>query len=203
MSRLELFRRNASKRKLTHKEKSPQVLPQPRQLSKYSRALITTLPTFASRNGKPKTLRDVFDDLSDVDGQKTTIIELTAESTLLTAARLKNNQIISYVELLNVPRQNNTPLNIELKHYAIRRVMETKARPKQMPHCRRGHWKFRLFCRGKYLSSTPTITPILVVLTSLFRDFRDSARRTVKSTVASIFYTLNSKCRLLRDIFSL
>ena len=68
-----------------------------------------------------------------VNGQKTTVIELTAESPLLTVARMKNNQIISYdVELLNVPGQKNTPLNIELKHYAIRRVMETKAHPKQM-----------------------------------------------------------------------
>lgn len=68
-----------------------------------------------------------------INGQKTTVIELTAESPLLTIARLKNNQIISYdVELLNIPKQKNTPLNIELKHYAIRRVMETKAHPKQM-----------------------------------------------------------------------
>ena len=68
-----------------------------------------------------------------INGQKTTVIELTAESPLLTVARLKNNQIISYdVELLNIPNQKNTPLNIELKHYAIRRVMETKAHPKQM-----------------------------------------------------------------------
>ena len=68
-----------------------------------------------------------------VNGQKTTVIELTAEPPLLMLARLKNNQIISYdIELLNVPGQKNTPLNIELKHYAIRRVMETKAHPKQM-----------------------------------------------------------------------
>ena len=68
-----------------------------------------------------------------INGQKTTVIELTAESPLLTIARLKNNQIISYdVELLNIPKQKNTPLNIELKHYAIRRVIETKAHPKQM-----------------------------------------------------------------------
>ena len=68
-----------------------------------------------------------------INGQKTTVIELTAESPLLTVARTKNNQIISYdVELLNVPNQKNTPLNIELKHYAIRRVIETKAHPKQM-----------------------------------------------------------------------
>ena len=68
-----------------------------------------------------------------INGQKTAVIELTAESPLLTVARLKNNQIISYdVELLNIPKQKNTPLNIALKHYAIRRVIETKAHPKQM-----------------------------------------------------------------------
>lgn len=68
-----------------------------------------------------------------INGQQTTVIELTAESPLLTLARLKNNQIISYdAELLNVPKQKNTPLNIALKHYAIRRVIETKAHTKQM-----------------------------------------------------------------------
>ena len=68
-----------------------------------------------------------------INGQKTTVIELTEESPLLKVARLKNNQIISYdVELLNIPKQKNTPLNIELKHYAIRRVIETKAHPKQL-----------------------------------------------------------------------
>lgn len=68
-----------------------------------------------------------------VNGQNARVIELTAESPLLKLVRIKNNQIISYdVELLNVPKQKNTPLNIELKHYAIRRVMETKSHSKQM-----------------------------------------------------------------------
>ena len=88
-------------------------------------------------NGEKKYIKDKIIPARFVDctinGQKTTVIELTAESPLLTIARLKNNQIISYdVELLNIPKQKNTPLNIELKHYAIRRVMETKAHPKQM-----------------------------------------------------------------------
>ena len=88
-------------------------------------------------NGEKKYIKDKIIPARFVDctvnGQKTTVIELTAESPLLTLARLKNNQIISYdVELLNTPNQKNTPLNIELKHYAIRRVMETKAHPKQM-----------------------------------------------------------------------
>ena len=88
-------------------------------------------------NGEKKYIKDKIIPARFVDctinGQKTTVIELTTESPLLTIARLKNNQIISYdVELLNIPKQKNTPLNIELKHYAIRRVMETKAHPKQM-----------------------------------------------------------------------
>ena len=88
-------------------------------------------------NGAKKYIKDKIIPARFVDctinGQKTTVIELTAESPLLTIARLKNNQIISYdVELLNIPKQKNTPLNIALKHYAIRRVIETKAHPKQM-----------------------------------------------------------------------
>ena len=88
-------------------------------------------------NGEKKYIKDKIIPARFVDctinGQKTTVIELIAESPLLTIARLKNNQIISYdVELLNIPKQKNTPLNIALKHYAIRRVIETKAHPKQM-----------------------------------------------------------------------
>ena len=68
-----------------------------------------------------------------VNGQKTSVIELTEESPILTMAHLKNDQLLTYnVELLNMPNQKNTPLNIALKHYAIRRVIETKMHPKQM-----------------------------------------------------------------------
>lgn len=107
-----------------------------------------------------------------INGQKTTVIELTAESPLLTVARLKNNQIISYdVELLNVPGQKNTPLNIELKHYAIRRVMETKAHPKQM---------------------TPSITFEDVLAKCRISDADNKKKHRVRETLKAVFEHLLS-----------
>lgn len=68
-----------------------------------------------------------------INGQKSSIIELLDESPLLTVAKLKNEQILSYdVTLLDVPGQNNTPLLIAVKHYVMRRIMEIIAHPKQM-----------------------------------------------------------------------
>lgn len=69
-----------------------------------------------------------------INGQKTIGIEMTAESPLLQVAKLKNNQILSCdMALLHVPKQKNTPLNIELKHYVLRRVLEIMAH-RQMRH---------------------------------------------------------------------
>lgn len=69
-----------------------------------------------------------------INGQKTTVIELMAESPLLKVAKLKNNQILTCdIALLNVPKQKNTPLNIELKHYALRRVLEIIAHHQMTP----------------------------------------------------------------------
>ena len=68
-----------------------------------------------------------------INGQKTTIIELIAESPLWTVAHLKNDQIISFkTALLDMPNQNNSPMLITVKHYVIHRVMEIKAHAKQM-----------------------------------------------------------------------
>lgn len=102
-----------------------------------------------------------------VNGQKTKVIEFTAESPLLKLARVKNNQIISYdVELLNVPKQKNTPLNIELKHYAIRRVIETKAHPRQM---------------------TPSITFADVLEKCRIADADNKKKHRVRETLKAIF----------------
>lgn len=61
------------------------------------------------------------------NGQMTTIIHFLAESPLLTCARLKNNQLISYdTRLLNVPRQRNTVKVIAIKNYVLIRVLEIK-----------------------------------------------------------------------------
>ena len=59
-----------------------------------------------------------------VNGQITTIIEFTDESPLVKIARAKK-QILTYpVSVLNIPKQNNTPLVIMIKNYVIRRVLE-------------------------------------------------------------------------------
>lgn len=59
-----------------------------------------------------------------VNGQIATIIEFTDESPLAKIARAKK-QILTYpVSLLNIPKQNNTPLIIMIKNYVIRRVLE-------------------------------------------------------------------------------
>lgn len=60
-----------------------------------------------------------------VNGKTTAIIKFLDESPLLTIARAKNKQIISYpVALRDIPNQNNTPTVTELKSYVIRRVNE-------------------------------------------------------------------------------
>jgi len=59
-----------------------------------------------------------------VNGQIATIIEFTDESPLAKIARAKK-QILTYpVSVLNIPKQNNTPLIIMIKNYVIRRVLE-------------------------------------------------------------------------------
>ena len=64
-------------------------------------------------------------ELTTINGQDADIIELLGESPTLTAARLKNNQILTYdIELLDVPNMNNSRMNIGLKHYTMRRVQE-------------------------------------------------------------------------------
>ena len=68
-----------------------------------------------------------------INGQKTSIIELLAESPLWTVAHLKNDQIISYdTALLDMPNQQNTPMLTTVKHYVMRRVMEIILHNKQM-----------------------------------------------------------------------
>ena len=59
-----------------------------------------------------------------VNGQIATIIEFTEESPLVKIARAKK-QILTYpVSVLNIPKQNNTPLIIMIKNYVIRRILE-------------------------------------------------------------------------------
>lgn len=68
-----------------------------------------------------------------VNGKNSTVIHFLDESPVWKIARLKNHQTLSFpIELLDVPNQNNTPLNIAVKHYALRRVIESIAHNKQL-----------------------------------------------------------------------
>lgn len=81
-------------------------------------------------NGKPKKIVSVLlpckrSELTTINGQDADIIELLGESPLLTSAKIKNCQILTYdTELLDVPNMNNSRMNIGLKHYTMRRVQE-------------------------------------------------------------------------------
>lgn len=71
-------------------------------------------------------------DEKTVNGQDATVIHLYRESPLMTIADARN-QIIRYdASLLDVPHQQNTPMNITLKNYVMNRVHEIKLHPKQL-----------------------------------------------------------------------
>ena len=61
-----------------------------------------------------------------INGKESTIIELTSESPLWQIACLKNQLMSFDAALLNVPNQNNSKMNIELKNYVLRRIVEVK-----------------------------------------------------------------------------
>ena len=69
-----------------------------------------------------------------INGQTSTIISFDRESPLWQiAADVKNHQVLSCdAELLNVPGQQNTRMNVAVKFYVLRRVLEILAHRKQM-----------------------------------------------------------------------
>ena len=61
-----------------------------------------------------------------INGKESIIIHLLDESPIWKVANIKNHQILTFeAELLDIPRQQNTPLNIMVKFYVIRRVLES------------------------------------------------------------------------------
>ena len=82
-----------------------------------------------SDDGQPIIKNDVllpgwFVEATTVNGNVTTVIFFDRECPLLEIAQAKR-QILSYdTYLLNVPNQNNTPMNIELKNYSMIRIQE-------------------------------------------------------------------------------
>ena len=69
-----------------------------------------------------------------INGKETTVIHLIEKSPLWEiAADVKNHQVLSCnAELLNVPGQQNTRMNVAVKFYVLRRVLEILAHRKQM-----------------------------------------------------------------------
>lgn len=68
-----------------------------------------------------------------INGKEATVIHLLEKSPLVEIAEMKNGQILSCdSQILNVPNQNNTRMNIAIKTYFLRRVLEIIAHPKQM-----------------------------------------------------------------------
>ena len=68
-----------------------------------------------------------------VNGGNSTVIHLLGESPLWQVARLKNQFMSFDARLLNVPNQNNSKMNIELKNYVLRRIVEIKAHKQLTP----------------------------------------------------------------------
>lgn len=61
-----------------------------------------------------------------INGKESTVIHLLDESPIWKVASIKNHQILTFdAELLDIPRQQNTPLSIMVKFYVIRRVLES------------------------------------------------------------------------------
>ena len=60
-----------------------------------------------------------------VNGKESTVIHLLEASPIWKVAFVKNHQILSFnAELLDIPNQQNTKLNIMVKFYVLRRVLE-------------------------------------------------------------------------------
>ncbi len=61
-----------------------------------------------------------------INGQKSDVICFDRQSPLLNIAELKKQLVTYDADLLDIPNQNNTVLNITLKNYVMRRVHEIK-----------------------------------------------------------------------------
>ena len=74
-----------------------------------------------------------FVNKTTINGQETSTIFFEQESLLLEIARMKNNQLLSCeTSLLYVANQNSTCINVSVKFYVLRRVLEIIAHSKQM-----------------------------------------------------------------------
>ena len=101
--------------------------------------LSTCCEKLGYNNGKPEHLVSAllpayYLQASTINGKDATVIAFDRESPLLQAAKIKNNQILSFdSNLLDVPHQQNTRMNIAIKFYVLTRVLEVKLHKQLTP----------------------------------------------------------------------
>ena len=101
--------------------------------------LSTCCKQLGYNNGKPEHLISAllpayYLQASTINGKDATVIAFDRESPLLQAAKIKNNQILSFdSNLLDVPHQQNTRMNISIKFYVLTRVLEVKLHKQLTP----------------------------------------------------------------------
>ena len=125
-----------------------------------------------------------------INGKETTVIYLLNESPIWKIAyHIKNHQVLSFkVELLNIPHQQNTEMNIKIKHYILRRILEII-----------------------FHNLTATITFISVLKTCRLENAHSEIKRRVREFMIELFeyfkakgviknYTINKKGRSFYSI---
>lgn len=109
---------------------------------------------------------------STINGKDAAVIAFDRESPLLRAAEIKNNQIISFdSNILDVPHQQNTRMNISVKFHVLTRVIEVKLH-KQL---------------------TPTVTFADVFDKCRLTNASRKTKRDVRETVVAFFKHLQKK----------
>lgn len=109
---------------------------------------------------------------STVNGKDATVIAFDRESPLLSTAKIKNNQLLSFdSSFLDVPHQQNTRMNIAIKFYVLTRVLEVKLH-KQL---------------------TPTVTFDDVFYKCRIKNAHREIKSRARETIMAIFKHLQSK----------
>lgn len=125
-----------------------------------------------------------------INGREATIIHLLAESPIWRiACHIKNHQVLSFkADLLNIPHQQNTAMNIKVKHYVLRRILEI------ISHNLTATITFADVFKNCRLESEPRVIKLRVreFMTELFEYFK--SKELIKD------YTINKRGRAFYSI---
>lgn len=105
-----------------------------------------------------------------INGQTSDVICFDRESPFLIQANLKKQMLTYDAELLDVPHQQNTPLNISAKNYVMRRIQEIKLH-----------------------KMTPTITFADIFKKCRIEKASNDKKMNVRTTIIKLFEHLKSK----------